>query len=50
MRNEEILDILKKEFGIASMRELDEAIKKLPKIDLKPFTGSVIKKPKENLV
>ena len=38
-----MIEILKKEYGISSVRDLDDAIAKLPKIDLTPFTGAVIK-------
>ena len=44
---EAVVEILRDEYGIESMRELDEAIARLGSIDLFPFCGSLSKEKEE---
>ena len=41
-RNNEIVQILKEQYGIRTLEELNKAISKLRPIDLTPFVGEVI--------
>lgn len=40
---EAVVEILREEYGIKSMKELNEAISRLGSIDLFPFCGSLSK-------
>lgn len=48
-KSDEILQILREEYGIKSPKELDRAIKKLKPIDLHPFCGEVKSNKKKEL-
>lgn len=48
-KSDEILRILREEYGIKTPKELDKAIKKLKPIDLHPFCGEVKSNKKKEI-
>lgn len=48
-RSDEVLRILRDEYGIKTPKDLDKAIKKLKPIDLFPFCGEVKSNKKKEI-
>lgn len=48
-RSDEVLRILREEYGIKTPKDLDKAIKKLKPIDLFPFCGKVKSNKKKEI-
>ena len=49
-KSEEILKILREEYGIKTSQDLDKAIKNLKPVDLHPFCGEVNQNKKKEKV